>query len=74
MLSRFRLLPKVATFEPDSATHTRPWSPSGLPGTGAKLNQLMRAGDLGDGGGDEMLNTFALVARWDDMADALVAR
>ena len=49
----------------------------GFPGTGPKLNQLMRAGDLEGMAAtvtDEMLDAFALVARWDDMADALVAR
>ena len=49
----------------------------GFPGTGPKLNQLMRAGDLEGMAAtvtDEMLDAFALVARWDDMADALLAR
>lgn len=49
----------------------------GFPGTGPKLNQLMRAGDLEGMAAtvtDEMLDAFALVARWDDMADALAAR
>ena len=49
----------------------------GFEGTTARLRELMRAGDFGglaDTITDEMLEHFALVARWDDMADALKAR
>lgn len=49
----------------------------GFEGTTKKLGALMKAGDLGGMGAaitDEMLEHFALVARWDDMADALIAR
>ena len=49
----------------------------GFPGTTQKLGALMKAGDIGGLGAavtDEMLEHFALVARWDDMADALIAR
>ncbi len=49
----------------------------GFEGTTPKLRELMRAGDFGglaDTITDEMLEHFALVARWDDMADALKAR
>jgi len=49
----------------------------GFEGTTAKLGQLMKAGDIAgmaDAITDEMLEHFALVARWDDMADALLAR
>jgi probable F420-dependent oxidoreductase len=49
----------------------------GFPGTSARLNQLLKAGDL-DGMRetvtDEMLAEFAVVARWDDVADVLRAR
>ena len=49
----------------------------GFPGTGPTLNRLLRAGDLEGMAAtitDEMLDAFGLVARWDDMADALAAR
>ena len=49
----------------------------GFHGTGRALNGMMRAGDLQGMAAtvtDEMLDAFALVARWDDMADALIAR
>jgi len=49
----------------------------GFDGTTAKLGQLMKAGDIkgmADTISDEMLEHFALSARWDDMADALIAR
>ena len=46
----------------------------GFPGTTQKLGGMMKAGDIGGMAGaitDEMLDHFAVVARWDDMADAL---
>jgi probable F420-dependent oxidoreductase len=49
----------------------------GFEGMTAKLGALMKAGDIGGmtkAITDEMLDHFALVARWDDMADALIAR
>lgn len=49
----------------------------GFVGTTPKLGQLMKAGDLAgmaDTITDEMLEHFALVARWDDLADALIDR
>lgn len=49
----------------------------GFEGLGAKLNELMRTGDyrgLTGSISDDVLEHFALVARWDDMADALIAR
>ncbi len=49
----------------------------GFDGTTARLGQLMKAGDLqgmADAITDEMLEHFALTARWDDMADALLDR
>jgi probable F420-dependent oxidoreductase len=49
----------------------------GFDGTTARLGDLMKAGDmqgLADTITDEMLEHFALIARWDDMADALNAR
>jgi len=49
----------------------------GFEGMTPKLNAMMKAGDIGGMGKaitDEMLEHFAVVARWDDMADALVAR
>jgi alkanesulfonate monooxygenase SsuD/methylene tetrahydromethanopterin reductase-like flavin-dependent oxidoreductase (luciferase family) len=49
----------------------------GFEGTTHKLGGLMKAGDIGGMANaitDEMLEHFALVARWDDMADALIAR
>ena len=49
----------------------------GFHGTGPVLTGLMRAGDLQGMAAtvtDEMLDAFALVAKWDDMADALIAR
>ena len=49
----------------------------GFEGTTATLGQLMKAGDMQGMAAtitDEMLEHFALVAKWDDMADALLAR
>lgn len=49
----------------------------GFDGMTRKLGQLMKQGDIqgmADAITDEMLEHFALVARWDDMADALKAR
>ncbi len=49
----------------------------GYEGTTQKLGQLMKQGDIqgmADTITDEMLEQFALVAKWDDMADALKAR
>lgn len=49
----------------------------GFEGTTAKLGKLMKAGDIqgmGQAITDEMLEHFALVAPWDDMADALIDR
>jgi probable F420-dependent oxidoreductase len=49
----------------------------GFEGTTARLGALMKAGDvkgMADAINDEMLEHFALVARWDDMADALLDR
>ncbi len=49
----------------------------GFPGTSARLNERLKAGDMAAFTAtitDEMLEHFAVVARWDDMADALVAR
>ncbi|MDJ0853488.1 MAG: TIGR03617 family F420-dependent LLM class oxidoreductase [Myxococcota bacterium] len=49
----------------------------GFEGMTRKLGGMMKAGDIGgmaEAITDEMLEHFALVARWDDMADALIAR
>ncbi len=49
----------------------------GFEGTSAVLNEKLKAGDLqgmADTITDEMLEHFAVVATWDDMADALVDR
>lgn len=49
----------------------------GFEGVGPKLNQMMREGDIQgmqDTITDEILDQFALVTKWDDMADALLAR
>ncbi len=49
----------------------------GFEGMTRKLGGMMKAGDIGGMAkaiSDEMLEHFALVARWDDMADALIAR
>ena len=49
----------------------------GWTGTGARLNQLMRAGDMAALSAtitDEMLDVFAVTAKWDRLADALVDR
>ncbi len=49
----------------------------GFTGTTAKLGELMKAGDfqaMTETITDEMLQHFAVVAAWDDLADALVAR
>ena len=49
----------------------------GFEGTTPRLGELMKKGDIGGMGAlitDEMLEHFAVVARWDDMADALVDR
>lgn len=49
----------------------------GFEGTSARLNERLKAGDL-DGLAatitDEMLDHYAVVAPWDDLADTLVAR
>ena len=49
----------------------------GFTGTTPKLGQLMKAGDIAGMAAtitDEMLEHFAVVARWDDLADRLLAR
>lgn len=49
----------------------------GFDGTTQKLGQLMKKGDMAGMAStitDEMLEHFALIAKWDDMADALVNR
>jgi probable F420-dependent oxidoreductase len=49
----------------------------GFPGTSALLNERLKAGDLAGMAAaitDEMLEHFAVVTPWDDLADALVAR
>ena len=49
----------------------------GFEGTTTKLGGLMKAGDLqgmAETITDEMLDHFALIAKWDDMADALLDR
>ena len=49
----------------------------GFDGVGAKLNRLMRAGDVAgmtDAVNEDMLNAFSVSARWEDMADALRQR
>ena len=46
----------------------------GFEGTSARLNELLKAGDFGAMAAlisDEMLEHFAVVAPWDEMADAL---
>ena len=49
----------------------------GFEGTSAKLNERLKAGDL-DGLAetinDEMLDLFAVVGRWDDVADQIISR
>ncbi|MGQ0830488.1 MAG: TIGR03617 family F420-dependent LLM class oxidoreductase [Microthrixaceae bacterium] len=49
----------------------------GFDGTSARLNERMKAGDLAGMAAlitDEMLEHFAVVTKWDEMADALVDR
>lgn len=49
----------------------------GFEGTTAKLGSLMKQGDMAGLAAtidDDILAHFAVIARWDDMADALVAR
>lgn len=49
----------------------------GFDGTSARLNERMKAGDLAGMSAlitDEMLEHFAVVAPWNDMADTLLAR
>jgi len=49
----------------------------GFDGTSARLNEKLKAGDVPGMATvvtDEMLDHFAVVAPWDEMADALVAR
>ncbi len=49
----------------------------GFEGTSARLNEKMKAGDMAGMAAtitDEMLEHFAVVARWEDMADALLDR
>lgn len=49
----------------------------GFEGTSARINERLKAGDLAGMAAlitDEMLEHFAVVARWDEMADALLER
>lgn len=49
----------------------------GFEGTSARLNELLKAGDLAGMAAtvtDEMLEHYAVVAPWDDLADALLER
>lgn len=49
----------------------------GFEGTSARINERMKAGDLAGMASlitDEMLEHFAVVARWNEMADALLDR
>ena len=49
----------------------------GFTGTTAKLGKLMKEGDLGGVSAvitDEMIDHFAVIARWDDLADKLMER
>src|SRR3546814_35551 len=49
----------------------------GFEGTSARINEKLKAGDLPGMAAlitDEMLEHYAVIARWDDLADALVAR
>ena len=49
----------------------------GFEGTTARLGEKLKAGDVPGMAGlitDEMLEHFTVIGRWDDMADALVAR
>jgi probable F420-dependent oxidoreductase len=49
----------------------------GFDGTSARLHEKMKAGDIGGMAAtitDEMLEHFAVVSRWDDMADSLLGR
>jgi hypothetical protein len=49
----------------------------GFEGTSARLNEKLKAGDVAGMAAlitDEMLDHYAVVARWDDMAGALVDR
>ena len=49
----------------------------GFEGTSSRLNDQLKAGDvaaMADTITDEMLEHYAVVARWDDMADALIER
>jgi hypothetical protein len=49
----------------------------GFEGTSAKLNERLKAGDLNGMAAtitDEMLEHFAVVCRWDELADRLLER
>lgn len=49
----------------------------GFEGTSARLNELLKKGDIAGMAAtitDEMLESFAVIATWDDMAGALVER
>jgi len=49
----------------------------GFDGTSARLNERLKAGDVAGMAAlitDEMLDHFAVVAKWDELADALTAR
>ena len=49
----------------------------GFEGTSARLNELMKRGDIAGMTAtitDEMLESFAVITRWDEMADALADR
>jgi alkanesulfonate monooxygenase SsuD/methylene tetrahydromethanopterin reductase-like flavin-dependent oxidoreductase (luciferase family) len=49
----------------------------GFEGTSARLNERLKAGDLGGMAAaitDEMLEHFAVITTWDDLADTLLKR
>ena len=81
--SHEELAPKIArtkaqiAFYGSTPNYAFQFDDLGFEGTGPKLNQLMRKGDIRGMAAvidDAMLDAFALVGKWDDMADALIAR
>jgi len=74
MVSRARL--QIA-FYGSTPNYAFQFDDLGFPGTTEQLGKLMKAGDMQGMAGlisDEMLEHFAVLAPWDDLADALIDR
>ncbi len=74
MLARAR---SQIAFDGSTRNYAFQFDDLGFEGTSARLNERLKAGDvagMSDEITDEMLGHFAVVARWDELADRLVAR